>query len=54
MSLELEIFSISENTLIGIGRGGCMSLGSIIRPAALHLKGLFLQENEFDDGACRL
>ncbi len=43
----LESFSVSDNSLIG--SGGCVSLGSIIKSAALHLKEVFFDGNDFND-----
>ncbi len=45
---SLKSFNISDNSLIG--RGECVSLGTIIKwPAALHLEEIFLAENNFND-----
>mmetsp|Transcript_20288 Transcript_20288/g.30904 ORF Transcript_20288/g.30904 Transcript_20288/m.30904 type:complete len:494 (-) Transcript_20288:107-1588(-) len=44
---SLESFSVSGNVLIG--RDGCVSLGAIIRVAALHLEQVFHDDDDLDD-----
>ena len=44
----LKELCVATNSLIG--RGGCESLGTIIRSAALHVKDILFVENDFDDG----
>mmetsp|Transcript_17798 Transcript_17798/g.30072 ORF Transcript_17798/g.30072 Transcript_17798/m.30072 type:complete len:687 (+) Transcript_17798:105-2165(+) len=43
----LKSFSVSGNVLIG--RDGCVSLGAIIRVAALHLEQVFHDDDDLDD-----